>query len=120
MRSAQLVIDGLILGVSARSMAYDAHNDGAYKHDPAMEDDSMHNTITASSMQQRQGSGEHRPQTSYSDTGFSRPYHSAEGTPDAQYRWVEPVSLPNIDPMTDVPPGMRMAMLITYHVRARD
>lgn len=70
-------------------MAYDAHHpDGAYKHDPAMDDESMH-TITASNVQQmgggRQTSGEHRPQTSYSDTAFSRPYHSADNTPDAQY-----------------------------------
>lgn len=68
-------------------MAYEAHQDGAYKHDPAMEDEGMH-TITASNMQHpaRQTSGEHRPQTSYSDTAYSRPYHSAENTPDAQYR----------------------------------
>ncbi|KAF2225681.1 P-loop containing nucleoside triphosphate hydrolase protein [Elsinoe ampelina] len=67
-----------------------SYEDGAYKHDPAMDDESMH-TVTASSVQQmqgaRQGSGEHRPQTSYSDTGFSRPYHSAENTPDAHYRY---------------------------------
>ncbi|PSK44248.1 septum-promoting GTP-binding protein [Elsinoe australis] len=70
-------------------MSFDAHGDGAYKHDPAMDDESMH-TVTASSVQQmqgaRQGSGEYRPQTSYSDTAFSRPYHSAENTPDAHYR----------------------------------
>ncbi|KAF4553783.1 Ras-like protein 11 [Elsinoe fawcettii] len=64
-----------------------SYEDGAYKHDPAMDDESMH-TVTASSMQgARQGSGEHRPQTSYSDTGFSRPYHSADNTPDAHYRY---------------------------------
>ncbi|KAF2156628.1 small GTPase [Myriangium duriaei CBS 260.36] len=57
-----------------------------------MEDESMH-TITASSVQQmggmRQTSGEHRPQTSYSDTAAftNRPYHSADNTPDAQYRY---------------------------------
>ncbi|PNS19349.1 Septum-promoting GTP-binding protein 1 [Sphaceloma murrayae] len=65
------------------------HGDGAYKHDPAMDDESMH-TVTASSVQQmqgsRQGSGEYRPQTSYSDTAFSRPYHSADNTPDGHYR----------------------------------
>ncbi|KAK5167610.1 Ras GTPase tem1 [Saxophila tyrrhenica] len=51
-----------------------------------IDDASMH-TITASSMQQhplqQQPSYEPRPQTSYSDTGFSRPYtHSESGTPD--------------------------------------
>lgn len=71
-------------------MAYEAHPDGVYKHDQAMEDESMH-TITASNVQQmgglRQTSGEHRPQTSYSDSTFSRPYHSADNTPDPQYRY---------------------------------
>lgn len=70
-------------------MAYDPHSEAAYKHDPAMEDETMH-TITASSAQMsglRQNSGEHRPQTSYSEgAAFARPYHSAENTPDAQYR----------------------------------
>ena len=49
-----------------------------------IDDASMH-TITASSMQtQQQPQYEPRPQTSYSDTGFSRPSYSQSesGTPD--------------------------------------
>ena len=66
-------------------------NGGSSSNDRTMstpiDDASMH-TITASSLQQQQpGSGlsqyEPRPQTSYSDTGFSRPYsQSADNTPD--------------------------------------
>ncbi|KAK5119080.1 septum-promoting GTP-binding protein 1 [Meristemomyces frigidus] len=51
----------------------------------SIDDASMH-TITASSLQQQQmmpPQYDPRPQTSYSDTGFSRPYsQSADNTPD--------------------------------------
>ena len=48
-----------------------------------IDDASMH-TITASSMQNQQPQYDPRPQTSYSDTGFSRPSYSQSesGTPD--------------------------------------
>lgn len=47
-----------------------------------LDDASMH-TITASSLQHQQPLYDQRPQTSYSDTGFSRPYsQSADNTPD--------------------------------------
>lgn len=60
-------------------MDYEQTNAGSEKHS-SIDDASMH-TITASSMQQP--SYDSRPQTSYSDTGFSRPYsHSESGTPD--------------------------------------
>lgn len=50
-----------------------------------IDDASMH-TITASSMQQNPNpSYDQRPQTSYSDTGFSRAYsQSADNTPDRE------------------------------------
>ena len=61
-------------------MDYEQANVGSEKHS-TIDDASMH-TITASSMQQP--AYDSRPQTSYSDTGFSRqPYsHSESGTPD--------------------------------------
>ena len=60
-------------------MDYEQTNLGSEKHS-SIDDASMH-TITASSMQTP--SYDARPQTSYSDTGFSRPYsHSESGTPD--------------------------------------
>ncbi|KAK5122164.1 septum-promoting GTP-binding protein 1 [Meristemomyces frigidus] len=62
----------------------DQANGGSDKNTP-IDDASMH-TITASSLQQQQPQNpvyEARPQTSYSDTGFSRPYpQSADHTPD--------------------------------------
>jgi Gtp-binding protein of the ras superfamily involved in termination of M-phase len=55
-------------------------NGGSAMQTP-IDDASMH-TITASSLQQ-QPQYDARPQTSYSDTGFSRPYsQSADNTPD--------------------------------------
>lgn len=50
-----------------------------------IDDASMH-TITASSLQnQNNPTYDPRPQTSYSDTGFSRPYsQSADNTPDRE------------------------------------
>lgn len=57
---------------------------GAYKHDPSLEDASMH-TITASTAQMYQQAAD-RPQTSYSDTGFTRSYASADNTPE-QHRY---------------------------------
>jgi GTP-binding protein of the ras superfamily involved in termination of M-phase len=60
-------------------MDYEQTNAGSEKHS-TIDDASMH-TITASSMQQP--SYDPRPQTSYSDTGFSRPYSQSEsGTPE--------------------------------------
>lgn len=47
-----------------------------------IDDASMH-TITASSLQQQNPTYDSRPQTSYSDTGFTRPLsHSENNTPD--------------------------------------
>lgn len=76
-------------------MAYNQQADpGAYtKHDPSLDDASMH-TITASSVQampnMHQSQIDTRPQTSYSDTGFtrsqSRASDSRDNTPDAHYR----------------------------------
>lgn len=61
------------------------------KHDPNLDDASMH-TITASSVQAlpnvhdyQQQHSQPRPQTSYSDTGFARSYHSGQETPE-QYQ----------------------------------
>lgn len=75
-------------------MAYNQQADsGAYaKHDPALDDTNMH-TITASSVQalpnMHQSQNDTRPQTSYSDTGFSRSQSHAsdsrDNTPDAPY-----------------------------------
>ncbi|KAK6422787.1 Ras GTPase tem1 [Oleoguttula sp. CCFEE 5521] len=49
-----------------------------------LDDASMH-TITASSLHTAQPTYDPRPQTSYSDTGFSRAYpHSADATPDRE------------------------------------
>jgi len=62
------------------------HDTGAYKHDPSMEDSSM-NTITAPSAQPIY-QGNDRQQASYSDTGFTRAYASADNTPE-QYRLVQ-------------------------------
>ena len=60
-------------------MDYEQTNGGHEKHS-SIDDASMH-TITASSMQQP--TYDARPQTSYSDTGFSRPYsHSESNTPE--------------------------------------
>ena len=65
-------------------MDYEQANPSSEKHS-SIDDASMH-TITASSMQQpayQQPSYDQRPQTSYSDTGFSRQYsHSESGTPE--------------------------------------
>lgn len=56
-------------------------NAGSDKYTP-IDDASMH-TITASSLQQQNPAYDGRPQTSYSDTAFSRPYsQSADNTPD--------------------------------------
>ncbi|KAK3113385.1 Ras GTPase tem1 [Teratosphaeriaceae sp. CCFEE 6253] len=61
-------------------MDYGDHTNGGGSQTP-IDDASMH-TITASSLQQ-QPQYEPRPQTSYSDTGFSRPYPQSENnTPD--------------------------------------
>jgi Gtp-binding protein of the ras superfamily involved in termination of M-phase len=61
-------------------MDYEQTNPGGTEKHSTIDDASMH-TITASSMQQPQY--EPRPPTSYSDTGFSRPYSQSEsGTPD--------------------------------------
>lgn len=60
-----------------------ANGGGSEKHTP-IDDASMH-TITASSLQQQPNPMyDSRPQTSYSDTGFSRPSYSqsADNTPD--------------------------------------
>lgn len=55
--------------------------DGSEKHS-TIDDASMH-TITATSLQNQNPIYDARPQTSYSDTGFSRPFsHSADNTPD--------------------------------------
>ena len=59
---------------------------GGSQQQTPIDDASMH-TITASSMHQhplsQQPQYDPRPATSYSDTGFSRPYpHSESGTPD--------------------------------------
>lgn len=68
-------------------MDYEQTNPGSSSNQSTLDDASMH-TITASSMQQMaqqqsQPTYDPRPQTSYSDTGFSRPYsHSESGTPD--------------------------------------
>ena len=60
-------------------MDYEQTNAGSEKHS-TIDDASMH-TITATSMQQP--TYDARPQTSYSDTGFSRPFSQSEnGTPD--------------------------------------
>ena len=60
-------------------MDYEQTNAGSEKHS-TIDDASMH-TITATSMQQPIYDA--RPQTSYSDTGFSRPFSQSEsGTPD--------------------------------------
>ena len=60
-------------------MDYEQTNGGSEKHS-TIDDASMH-TITATSMQQPQY--EPRPQTSYSDTGFSRPFSQSENnTPE--------------------------------------
>ncbi|KAK3708333.1 Ras GTPase tem1 [Vermiconidia calcicola] len=60
-------------------MDYEQSNGGSEKHS-TIDDASMH-TITATSMQTP--TYEARPQTSYSDTGFSRQYsHSESGTPE--------------------------------------
>jgi GTP-binding protein of the ras superfamily involved in termination of M-phase len=60
-------------------MDYEQTNAGSEKHS-TIDDASMH-TITATSMQQP--TYDVRPQTSYSDTGFSRPFSQSEsGTPD--------------------------------------
>ncbi|KAG9542791.1 hypothetical protein KCU77_g23741, partial [Aureobasidium melanogenum] len=60
-------------------------------HDPALEDASMH-TVTASSVNALPHIHNHnisdsadstrRPQTSYSDTGFTSHYQSQDNTPD--------------------------------------
>lgn len=56
------------------------HSGSSSANQSAIDDASMH-TITASSLQNPQY--EPRPQTSYSDTAFSRPYsHSADHTPE--------------------------------------
>lgn len=65
-------------------MDVDPLNGDGEKHS-TIDDASMH-TITATSLQTSLPNPTYdgRPQTSYSDTGFSRPYsHSAENTPDA-------------------------------------
>ncbi|KAK0361415.1 Ras GTPase tem1 [Friedmanniomyces endolithicus] len=64
-------------------MDYGDQTNGGSSQTP-IDDASMH-TITASSLQQQsqQPQYDSRPQTSYSDTGFSRPYsQSADNTPD--------------------------------------
>ncbi|SMQ48020.1 unnamed protein product [Zymoseptoria tritici ST99CH_1A5] len=49
---------------------------------PSVDDASMH-TITASSLQNQNPTYDQRPSTSYSDTGFTRPFsESQSGTPD--------------------------------------
>ena len=64
-------------------MDYDQAHAGSSNATP-IDDASMH-TITASSLQQNP-SYDPRPQTSYSDTGFSRTYsQSADNTPDRQF-----------------------------------
>jgi GTP-binding protein of the ras superfamily involved in termination of M-phase len=51
-----------------------------------IDDTSMH-TITASTLQNQNPTYDARPQTSYSDTGFSRAYsQSADNTPDRDSR----------------------------------
>lgn len=70
------------------------------QHQSSLDDASMH-TITPSSMQQQhqqqhQAAYDQRPQTSYSDTGFSRPYPQSESggaTPD-QYQQGNGLSRP--------------------------
>lgn len=58
---------------------------GASDKPPSLDDASMH-TITATSLQQNP-SYDARPSTSYSDTGFNRPYsQSADNTPDPMQR----------------------------------
>lgn len=61
-------------------MDYGNQANGGSSETP-IDDASMH-TITASSLQQQPPQYEPRPQTSYSDTGFSRPYSSEANTPD--------------------------------------
>jgi len=64
-------------------MDYGDQTHGGSSQTP-IDDASMH-TITASTLQQQsqQPQYDSRPQTSYSDTGFSRPYsQSADSTPD--------------------------------------
>jgi len=68
-------------------------NGGSSQGQTPIDDASMH-TITASSLHQNP-TYDPRPQTSYSDTGFSRPYsHSADNTPD---------HLPNGNPLSRPP-----------------
>lgn len=63
------------------AMDVDQANPGSEKHS-TIDDASMH-TITASSLQHSNPTYDGRPQTSYSDTGFSRSYsHSENNTPD--------------------------------------
>ncbi len=73
-------------------MDYEQTNGGSAPQHSNIDDASMH-TITASSMQQP--AYEQRPQTSYSDTGFSRPYSSQSetGTPE-QYQQGNGLSRP--------------------------
>lgn len=62
-------------------MDLDQANGGSSEKHSTIDDASMH-TITASSLH-GQGNDDGRPRTSYSDTGFSRPYsQSADNTPD--------------------------------------
>jgi len=86
-------------------MDFNGHADqGAFspsKHDPSLDDASMH-TITASSVQALPNLGQHpsdntRPQTSYSDTGFSRQYTtaSADHTPEPHHKSSSPT--PGLD-----------------------
>lgn len=69
---------------------------GSEKHTP-IDDASMH-TITSSSLQQSADpTYDRRPQTSYSDTGFTRPYtsQSADNTPE-HYKSFSPSPNPDV------------------------
>ena len=77
---------------SLGKMEMDYEQTGGSEKHSSIDDASMH-TITASSMQQPLYE-QQRPQTSYSDTGFSRPYaHSESGTPE-QYQHGNGLSRP--------------------------
>ena len=84
-------------------MDYEQSNGGHEKHS-SIDDASMH-TITASSMQQpiyqqptyqqqQQPAYDSRPQTSYSDTGFSRQYSQSESNTPEHYQQGNGLSRP--------------------------